>query len=133
MDLRKFIQSQPGTNAKFARFMGVDDQTVSRWIKTKYVAFDGYLWKRMRKIKGPAGMTSTETSDAVQGALSMLYFAKKSGVMTERSIEITANKIYKIMNGVGVKTLNDYLIEGGVASEQRVESEKQGQEESSGN
>ena len=31
------------------------------------------------------------------------------------------------------KTLQEYLAEGGVESEQRVKSEKQGQEESSGN
>ena len=96
MDLRKFIQSQPGTNAKFARFMGVDDQTVSRWIKTKYVAFDGYLWKRMRKIKGPVGMTSTETSNAVQGVMLKLC----GGGVTLSDVREAADAIYKIMNGV---------------------------------
>ena len=131
MNLKNYIETHLGTSANFARMMGVAPQTVVKWKAIGYCVFDGYMWKRMRPIKEPCSLNSLEASDAVQAALTMLYLAHDRGVMTGESVKVTANKIYEIMNGVEVKTLNDYLIEGGVESEQRVKSEEQGQEESS--
>lgn len=115
MNLKSYISAHFGKNTEFARMMGVDPQTVTKWLKIKYCVFDGYLWKRMRPIKQPIVTDASERVQAVILELGILFDGEE---LSLERLERASFQIHEIMNGV--------------ESEQRVESEEQGQEESSG-
>ena len=53
MKLDDYIKASEheGNKAKFSRAEGVGPQTVSKWVKNDYRVYDGWIVKRMRKIK----------------------------------------------------------------------------------
>ena len=57
MKLDDYIKASEheGNKAKFSRAEGVGPQTISKWVKNDYRVYDGWIVKRMRKIKGVEG------------------------------------------------------------------------------
>ena len=45
-------KSHNGRKDKFAAFMGVSPQQVSRWLKYECIWHDGAVWKQQSKTKG---------------------------------------------------------------------------------